>query len=163
MRSTFWLKIIWNCCIAFSLLTALKAQQAPQLVQKLSAMEMLAIYEPQTTDSLIYFQGKKYLVLLNEYFKAGKLYKVSVYKGMDYVDWTEPHILSSKLFHKAYNLSDTLGLHFRSDKKLRINNHTYLLRAREFENNIMGTSKCLRQRGKIDGLVLNEVLISFLN
>ena len=146
MRSTFWLKIIWICCIAFSLPTALKAQQAPQLVQKLSAMEMLAIYEPQLTDSLIYFQGKKYLVLLKEYFKDGKLYKVSVYKGMDYVDWTEPHILSSKLFHKAYNLSDTLALNFKIEKKLRLNNRTYLLRARE-EDRLY-----LRKRGQKDML-----------
>jgi hypothetical protein len=85
--------------------------------------------------------------MLKVYFKDDKLYKLSVYKGMDYVNWTEPHILSSKLFHKACNFSDTLGLHFKSEKKLRMNNHTYLLRAREFENNIMGTSKCLRQRG----------------
>lgn len=148
MRSTFWLNIILICYITFSLPIALKAQQAPQLVQKLSAMEMLDIYEPQMTDSVIYFEGKKYLVLLKEYFKAGKLYKVSVYKGMDYVDWTEPPILSSKLFQKAYNLNDTLALHFRSEKKLRLNNRIYLLRVRE-EDRLY-----LRKRGEKDMLIV---------
>lgn len=89
------------------------------------------IYEPHTGDSVINFQGKKYLVLLKQYFQQSKLKKVSVYQGMDYVDWTEPHILNAELFHKAYDLSDSLQVVYKNKNRLRLNQHTYALKAKE--------------------------------
>lgn len=70
-------------------------------------------------------------MLLKQYFQQSKLKKVSVYKGMDYVNWTEPHILNAELFQKAYDLSDSLQLVYKNKSRLRLNQYTYALKAKE--------------------------------
>lgn len=118
-------------CLFIVIASALKAQESQQIVQKLSAIQMVGVYQPQFADSIIYFQGKKYLVHQKEYYHLGKLTKLSVYKGIDYVEWTEPAILSAKDFQKAYSLSDTLVLHTITNKKVSVNGVTYLIKAKE--------------------------------
>jgi len=142
MRFTLVLQLMFACCLVLSLPIALRAQQPKQRFKKLSAIALLDVYEARFEDSLIYFQGKKYLVLLKEDFEDGQLSKVSVYHGMDYVGWTDPEILKSEEFQKAYDLSYTLNLRFKGEKKLRLNDHTYLIKAKENER------LYLRRKGK---------------
>ncbi|MET4082197.1 hypothetical protein ABIB40_002153 [Pedobacter sp. UYP30] len=83
------------------------------------------------TDSIIRYEAKSYLVDLMEDYDKGKLIKISIWKSLGYLEFTENEVISSKMFRDNYGLSDTLV--FKEQKKGRflINGETYLIRGRE--------------------------------
>lgn len=122
MRSLLVLLAIFNLSVS---------QESKPIIQRISAHQIYEGYNILPTDSIINFENKKFLIHQIEDYRNGKLMRVSVWKPLGYLDFSEKNVLASKKFLDNHDLCDTLCFAEKSKEKVVINGKTYYSKKKE--------------------------------
>ena len=112
------------------ILPGLNSQDNIEIIKKISAHRIYEGYNVLSTDSIIRYKDKRYLVDVIEDYDESKLFKVSIWKPMGYLEFSNKDLIRSKKFQKAYELSDTVFFEEQKGGRMLINGRTFYIEKR---------------------------------
>ena len=83
-------------------------------------------------DTIIDYRGKRYAVnLIEDYDDKEALTKVSIFKGLGYLEFDEKNIIHNQKFQEPYQLRDTLEYRRLKNNKVRLNGIVYTIKGKD--------------------------------